>query len=180
MYRSTASTIAGIPAIQDGIIAAAGGRNTATPLPKDINVVSAVAGDVNGPPGSAGAVRLPPAKAGIGAMVVNATLASITVYGYSRNDSIGLALPGEGFILDRGGADFTCVRDGEWGVILGSSLVVRAGPKLEHVSGFIDEPLFAPGEEPPPEPTPPMLWEYPPPDETPPPEPPPTEPAPTP
>ena len=164
MYRSTASTLAGCPRIQDGIVANTTGWRDSTPLPADLNVVTTAVAN--------GAVRLPPAKAGIGTMVVNASTQTSMVWGYSNQDTIGQGAKGAGLAVPPGGADFTCVRDGQWGVIPGLAMVVPKSELAKPVTDFIDEPRWAPGEEPEPEPVQSMLWEYP--VEEPPPEPTPT------
>lgn len=140
MYRSTATTLAGVPKIQDGIVAKQGGWTKATPLPADINVVSFAENPNSG-------VRLPPGRAGVGLMLVNASTKVIRVFPYSPTETISLGMPGQFFDVGPGGADFTCVRDGQWGVILGASLTVRPSVMVHDVIGFIDDPLFDPRDD---------------------------------
>src|SRR5215831_10820585 len=108
MYRSTGTTLAGIPRIQDGILAGQKrhGWQGATPLPADINVIASAAG-------AGDCVRLVPARAGMGQMVVNTTAFAIDVFPYSQTEAIGQGAKGAAFSIPaNSGADFTCVRDG--------------------------------------------------------------------
>jgi hypothetical protein len=169
MYRSTGTTLAGVPRIQDGIVAGLkrDGWQKATPLPADINVIAQSAG-----PGDM--VRLVPARAGMGQMVVNTTSSALDVVPYSQTETIGQGAKGAAFSIPaNSGADFTCIRDGNWGVIPGMNMVVPkallkdgSDAPLANVTGYIDDPLFAPGEEPPPPPPDHLYqWAYPDPEE---------------